>query len=292
MRHPFDGINESSTPAPQASPPQTRRSALGRMLGVAAGLIGVGRLARAQQATTQAVGEEGAVLLTRRLGENGITKALNEAGMTQAKIPSETGILRPAPQSMDLTDKQMEEAWTRLGDADPAKATEASNRLYTAKKVVPFLKEKLKVDAKAIDEKHVGELIQDLDADDFGTREKASLELQKMGPNVTPTIQAAMPKAGSLEVRRRLEMILVKLREGEDILRVQRGLKILIDMPNKEARDVVEGISKQTPETWLTHEAKTALAAPKVPTPVDPKQQIFLPPIQPAPVRIEVLPKK
>jgi hypothetical protein len=279
MRHPFDGIQGAN----EKPALHTRRSMLGRMLGVTAGVVGIQAAACAQKvATTQAVGEEGAVASTRALGEEGgVTKALREAGMTQARIPSETGVARPAPQSVDLSDKQMEEAWAKLGEADAAKATIASNTLYSAKKVVPFLKEKLKVDAAAVDEKQVGQLIQDLDADDFATREKASTTLAKMGPEVVPVIQSAMPKASSLEVKRRLEMVLMKLRESEKLLQVQRGLQILVDIPSKEAHDVVEGISKQTPETWLTQEAKTALK------PVPPPAPINLPP-----VRIEIQPKR
>ena len=162
----------------------------------------------------------------------------------------------------------------------------ASNTLYSAKKVVPFLKDKLKVEPAAVDEKQVGQLIQDLDADDFATREKASNTLAKMGPDAVPVIQTAMGKASSLEVKRRLEMLLMKLRESEKVLQVQRGLQILVDIPNKEARSVVEEISKQTPETWLTEEAKTALK-PKLATPLRPPNPINLPP-----VRIEIQPKR
>jgi hypothetical protein len=89
MRHPFDGVNDPS------SANLTRRSALGAMV---AGLVGVGTAA-AQIATTNAIGEEGAVATTRAVGEEGgrvpLTAAVNEAGVTTQALGEEGGA-RPA----------------------------------------------------------------------------------------------------------------------------------------------------------------------------------------------------
>jgi hypothetical protein len=78
-----------------------------------------------------------------------------------------------------------------------------------------------------------------------------------------------MGKTDSLEAKRRLEMILLKLGEGETMQQARRGLQILVMLPDKEARPVVEGISKQTPPTWLTAEAKKVLT----PQPLTPEQR-------------------
>jgi hypothetical protein len=264
MRHPFDGIQSVSE-----KPAVSRRSMLGRMLAAAAGAVGLTSLARAQQLTTQAIGEEGAVASTRALGEEGaVTRALREQGMTQARISAEAG-LRPAPQSVDLSDKQMEDAWAKLGSSDAARATEGYNALYSARKGVPFLKDRLKVDAAVVDEKQVAKRIEELDADDFATREKASTTLAQMGPEVAPLLQTAVSKATSLEVKRRLEMLLMKLREGEKVLQMRRALELLVDNPNRDAHEVVEALSKQKPETWLTKEAQIALQPKPAAVPVE-----------------------
>jgi hypothetical protein len=77
MRHPFDGIQ----PVSEKPAVHSRRSMLGRMLAAAAGAVAIGPLARAQQLTTQAVGEEGAIASTRAIGEEGgVTRALREQG--------------------------------------------------------------------------------------------------------------------------------------------------------------------------------------------------------------------
>lgn len=134
---------------------------------------------------------------------------------------------------------------------------------------MPFLKSHLKAEPMTLDAKEADRILKDLDADDFATREKASAELTKMGPSATPALQEMMGKTDSLEVKRRLEMILLKLSEGETVQQGRRGLKILVILPGKEARAIVEDISKQTPPTWLTEEAKKALA----PAPLTPEQR-------------------
>jgi hypothetical protein len=75
MRHPFDGVNDNGDNL-------SRRSVLGAMAAAAAGLVGLGTSASAQVATTQAIGEEGAIATTLAIGEEGgpMTKALGEQG--------------------------------------------------------------------------------------------------------------------------------------------------------------------------------------------------------------------
>jgi hypothetical protein len=85
MRHPFDGVNESSEDN------LNRRSALGTMAAAAAGLLGLNAAANAQQLTSQAIGEEGGpVATTLAIGEEGgpraTTLALGEEG---AGVPAQ-----------------------------------------------------------------------------------------------------------------------------------------------------------------------------------------------------------
>jgi hypothetical protein len=122
--------------------------------------------------------------------------------------------------------------------------------------VVPFLKEHLKAEAMTLDAKHVDRILKDLDDDSFATREKASAELMKMGPTVIPLLHDMMGKTNSLEAKHRLG---VKLGEGKTVQQARRGLQILLSLPDKKARALVESICRQVPTTWLTVEARQAL---------------------------------
>jgi hypothetical protein len=90
MQHPFAGVMGAGQEMTEARP--TRRSLLGRMLGVVAALFGTAAAASAQtpgfrgsgNVTTYALGEEGGVITTYALGEEGggvvTTYALGEEG--------------------------------------------------------------------------------------------------------------------------------------------------------------------------------------------------------------------
>lgn len=93
MQHPFHGVIVSEETNTQ---PVTRRAAMGAMVFAAAGVMGAARTASAQIATTQAIGEEGAVqppvATTLALGEEGaLTQAINEAGAPTTRALGEEG---------------------------------------------------------------------------------------------------------------------------------------------------------------------------------------------------------
>jgi hypothetical protein len=253
MRHPFDGITEVGSKA--LSP--TRRSMLGRMFAATAGLLGLNHVAAAQQVQIRLtkVATEAGEESTKAIGEEGGRRDILD-NQALARTP------RPAPQSVDRTPAELEIAWKALADANPAKAEAAINTLYSAKQVVPFLKDHLKIDATPMDGNRVKELIKDLDSDEFSVREKASSALLAMGPAVKPLLQVDAP---SLEVKRRLEMIALKLKDAPAVVQARRGLQVLTELPDRSARIVVEQLSKETPATWLAIEAKTALVTPALP---------------------------
>lgn len=108
MRHPFDGIIPAQT-QPTAEAPPTRRSVLGKLLAAAAGLGAflVGGKAKAQIATTLAIGEEGATttrlreeagppVTTFAVGEEGSTARLREEGATTTGRLQEEGVTTQA----------------------------------------------------------------------------------------------------------------------------------------------------------------------------------------------------
>jgi hypothetical protein len=215
-------------------------------------------------ATTQALGEEGAT--TNALNEEGATtKAVGEEGggpATTAK--GEQGAAGPVvivkPLAADLNEKQLEAAWKDLGVSDSAKAVQACAVLYGAKQAIAFLKDHLKVKFPPVEEQRIAQLVADLDADAFGTREKAEKELAQMGPPALPALKAALAKAKSAEVRMRLQRLIDGSKDLPELRQAERGLQVLVALRTPEAKQLIEQLAKGDEKEWLTQEAKKALA--------------------------------
>jgi hypothetical protein len=252
MHQPVDGQNDPTTPsqsaAPNDGPPSpTRRAMLGHMAMAAAAA-----LVEANRAAAQAV-------------PPGAGPLAHQGRWQHLK----TGPGRPAPQSVDLSDEQLQSAWKAMGEADAIKARVASNQIYSAKKAVPFLKDQLKGITGNLDEKKIARLVKDLDAAAFATRAKASEDLLEMGPAIIPQLRAVLATKPPLEVMRRLEALVTQLKATPMFLRGQRGLQILTELPMKEAKDALADINKQLPDSWLTRETKNE-PRPVAPVPQPP----------------------
>jgi RNA polymerase sigma factor (sigma-70 family) len=168
------------------------------------------------------------------------------------------GKLRPA----ELAQQDLELAWTDLRGADAARAYFALWQLAAApKQALPLLREALPR-AGAIDAERVGKLIAALDDDDFEKREKTTEELARLGEQAAPALHKALDAKPSVEVHRRLEYLLERVRtsaESGERLRQARALEVLEMMGTPEARALLEELGKGAPEAWLTREAKTIL---------------------------------
>ena len=122
-----------------------------------------------------------------------------------------------------------------------------------------FLRERLQQLAAL--EKQVQRLIADLDDDRFAVREKASLELESLGPEVGQALLAALADKPSAEVRRRIDSLLEKFKrpEGMPASAVSVFLAILEELGTPEARLALQELAKGPAEAHVTREAKTAL---------------------------------
>ncbi len=116
-------------------------------------------------------------------------------------------------KAMKLTAKEVAEHWTALTDVDADKAFRSLRTLASAPaQTLPLLRERLKpAKAEGFDEAAVVKLIAQLDDDDFDTREKAAVALEKIGPKIAPLLRATLQKTKSAEVRRRLTVLLEAL---------------------------------------------------------------------------------
>src|SRR5262249_10212093 len=133
-----------------------------------------------------------------------------------------------------LSSKELEALWDNLSSVDAALAYQAEAQLMTTPKhAVAFFQDRLGLKAPP-DVKGIPGLLTDLDADDFIVREKAAVELQKLGEAAKPALQKALKGQLSIEAKRRIQQLLDRLEEYR--LQPLRALEVLerLDTPETQ----------------------------------------------------------
>jgi hypothetical protein len=124
---------------------------------------------------------------------------------------------------------------------------------------VPWLRKK--IGPPPVDMKKVPGLIDELNNDDFDTRERASSELERRGPPARPLLEKALAKDPPPEAKRRVEELLKKFRETADSyeLRQMRIIDVLEHINTAGARELLQQIADGTYDPTFADEAKAAL---------------------------------
>jgi HEAT repeat protein len=130
------------------------------------------------------------------------------------------------------------------------------------KDAIPFLKNRLQ-HAAAVEER-AKPLITDLDNDDFKVREKASHDLEGLGPETALPLMLALQGSPSAEVRMRIGMALNKIKaaKGEPDFQprnISLAITVLEEIGTPDARQVLEELSKGPVKSLVTREATAAL---------------------------------
>jgi hypothetical protein len=174
--------------------------------------------------------------------------------------------LAPPATAEELTAPALETIWQDLTRSDEAGTKQAYQDICLLirhpAKAVPFLREHLKPVPRA-DDKRIAQWINDLDSDNFTTREKATTELEKVGILAQPALKKKLEgKSSSLEVRRRMERILDKL-DSQTLspaeLRSWRAVEVLEGIGTPEARQVIAALAQGAPGARQTEDARRAL---------------------------------
>jgi WD40 repeat protein len=164
-----------------------------------------------------------------------------------------------SPKMSGTTD--LERLWADLAGPNVRTAYQAIRALVAApEQSVSFLKAKLRPDPDT----HIGQLIADLNNDQFDVREAASHDLARLGENAEPALREAAAY-GSLEVRHRAEKLLQHLKGQSkeptpDQLRKLRALQVLEQAATEDAIQLLQKLASGAPEARLTQEAKASLA--------------------------------
>jgi hypothetical protein len=175
-----------------------------------------------------------------------------------------TGVRDTAPQLTDVPSAaSLELFWANLADADAVKAHRALWTLASRPRLgIAVLDNRLRTALKKSSCPDVSQLIRRLDDNDFRIRQSATEELEKLGTEVIPSVEAALTTAKSLESRRRLDAVLLHL-ESAPIeaheLRLLRAIRVLEHIGQPEARQLLTIMGRSAPEGLLAKEADAAL---------------------------------
>jgi WD40 repeat protein len=158
--------------------------------------------------------------------------------------------------------ERLRELWEGLAEPNGAKAHRCIWELVAGgRPALAFLRERLK--PLRVSDPEIVRLVANLDSDDYRTRERAEDTLGRLDRAAEEALRAGLEKRPSLEARRRIESLLENLesrRPAAGWLQTWRALEVLELAGGPEARAALAALAEGHPRSWLTLEAKAALA--------------------------------
>jgi RNA polymerase sigma factor (sigma-70 family) len=158
----------------------------------------------------------------------------------------------------------LDAGWAALADEDAARAYRVIRRLAsTPDQAISYLRGQLHP-VEPVNEKHLENLIADLDSPEFSVREKAAKALESFGERAAAACRRGLADHPCLETRRRLEAVLEKQSQRwksptRETLQALRALEVLELANTQQARQTLQRLASGTPEARLTQEAKASL---------------------------------
>jgi WD40 repeat protein len=257
------GKERRALPAPEEGISAVAVAPDGRLLvtGAADGMIRLWDVAAGKVFRTLD-GRQGAVVTLMFAGGGRLLLSVGEDGtaLVWDAAALSNGLKR---QSNTLSLAQLDTAWSDLSSEDAGKAYQAILSLAAdPEQTVPLLRKRQLRAPVPERGPQVGELIKDLDDDDFAVRERASKELGKLGRAAEPPLRQALAGKPSHEVRRRAERILEDLRArpmSPEAVRGMRVVEVLERTGDAAARKALEDLAGGDPDALLTQDARGAL---------------------------------
>jgi hypothetical protein len=162
----------------------------------------------------------------------------------------------------DVARARLGHLWAELGSGQDGGAWAGKKLAATPEEAIPFLKERLRRVAAVED--RARRLIADLDHNKFRVREKASRELEGLGPEAAFLLQQALQGSPSPEARQRLQKALDRSKTpqgGHDFQarNISLALAVLEEIGTPDARRALEELAKGPAKSVVTREAGAAL---------------------------------
>jgi hypothetical protein len=160
-----------------------------------------------------------------------------------------------------LSERQLHSLWDALTSPDAGQAGRAIWSLAAdPHRAAPFLLSKLR-GLLATEPQRIPKLVSALDSANYKARVAAEKQLIGHAKLAVPSLNEALDRSASLEVRRRIELILAK-REAPfqvpDVLRMLRALEVLEHIGSPEARRALDEVARQETEPYFRAEARAA----------------------------------
>jgi WD40 repeat protein len=160
-----------------------------------------------------------------------------------------------------ITAKDLDGLWKDLADDDAGKAFKAIAAMTTAPaETAQFLKAQLKPVAP-VDQKVLEKLMDDLNSEKYVVREKANVELEKLGDLAGPLLKQRLAAKPSLEMRQRIEKLIAKLNgpvQSPQVVQALRAIEVLERIGNREAMETLTVLAKGAPGHRITEDARDA----------------------------------
>jgi WD40 repeat protein len=170
--------------------------------------------------------------------------------------PGTSGKLSPA---------ELENLWTELASSNAAVGQKAVWLLAAApSQATTFLDRKLKR-LPPVDANRLKQLIHELDDNGFKVREAATNELRNYGRRAECTLRKTLAEETSLEVRRRVQLVLAALGPAEpmplqgDALRAIRAVQVLEQVGTLEAVALLKAVAEGSTSARAAKEANAAV---------------------------------
>lgn len=171
--------------------------------------------------------------------------------------------LRATPSQ--LSDQELTKLWAALASGDAKVALQARLNLTAQKAWLPFLRKHL----KPVPSDQVGMIsqwIQDLDSPSYKVRTQAMSALEKLDDIAELRLRALLEANPSLEMRRRIELLLDKLENAQvpkETLQKLQAIYLLQMAGGAEAREILQTVAAGAPFARVTVAAQAALARMK-----------------------------
>jgi WD40 repeat protein len=161
-----------------------------------------------------------------------------------------------------LDHADLEPLWLTVGQTDAEKAAQAMQALTDRpKETIALCKERLRP-VPVVDPKRLGQLIVDLQNDQYSVRQRATDELQQLGGQARSALEKVLDAQPPVEARRRVEALLKKLERpftAPDLLRSIRAVEVLERIGSIEARLLLETLAGGGRGHRLTEDARDAV---------------------------------